>query len=105
MAARGFTAAVSFSRFFLGCTSHRPAEGGNGLRRPVNLPASCRDQRGRGCRPAARFQEAAMILTVLDPRAGTRVTLWFPDAPPADPATTAQVVALRPAPATARPPR
>ena len=24
-----------------------------------------------------------MILTVLDPRAGTKVTLWFPDAPPA----------------------
>jgi hypothetical protein len=46
-----------------------------------------------------------MILTVLDPRAGTKVTLWFPDAPPANPATTAQVVALRPTQATTRPPR
>ena len=46
-----------------------------------------------------------MILTVLDPRAGTKTTLWFPDAPPANPATTAQVVALRPAQDTARPPR
>jgi hypothetical protein len=46
-----------------------------------------------------------MILTVLDPRAGTKVTLWFLDAPPAAPPTTAQVVALRPAQGTARPPR
>jgi hypothetical protein len=46
-----------------------------------------------------------MILTVLDPRAGTKVTLWFPDAPPANPATTAQVVALRPAHGTIRPTR
>ena len=69
----------------------------------MNLPASCRDQRGSRCRPAA--QEATMILTVLDPRAGTKVTLWFPDAPPANPATTAQVVALRPAHGTIRPTR
>ena len=46
-----------------------------------------------------------MILTVLDLRAGTKVTLWFPDAPPVNPATTAQVVALRPAQGTTRPTR
>ena len=46
-----------------------------------------------------------MILTVLDPRAGTKVTLWFPDAPPANPATTAQVVPLRPAQGRACPAR
>ena len=46
-----------------------------------------------------------MILTVLDPRAGTKVTLWFPDAPPGNPPTTAQVVALRPAQGTTHPTR
>ena len=37
-----------------------------------------------------------MKLTVLDPRTGTKVTMWFPDAPPAT-GPKGEVIPLRPA--------
>ena len=41
-------------------------------------------------------EEVAMTLTVLDPRTGEKVTMWFPDAVPAA-GPKGEVIPLRPA--------
>ena len=46
-------------------------------------------------------EEVAMTLTVLDPRTGEKVTMWFPDAPPAT-GPKGEVVPLRLVAAPAR---
>ena len=50
-------------------------------------------------------EEVAMTLTVLDPRTGEKVTMWFPDALPATGSKGEVIPLRRAAPARAAPVR